>query len=75
MIEWSASHCVGGMFKNRSFTMPLDTTTFYLETAMCVSHLWPSLGYQHNILKHGKNKIHVHSPYSFTLWDHTSLQC
>jgi len=62
------------MSKNKMFTTPSKTTTFYLETATCFGSVHPSLRHQHDILKYGKNNIHVYSPYGFTLWDPTSLQ-
>jgi hypothetical protein len=49
------------------FTMPSKATTFYLETATCFGSVHPSLRHQHDILKYGKNGIHVFSPYGFTL--------
>jgi hypothetical protein len=59
--------------QNKMFTKPSKTTSFYLETARCFGCVHPSLSHQHNILKHGKNGIHMYSPHGFTLWDPTSL--
>ena len=70
-----------GTFKNKSFTMLSSTTTFYSETATYFGRLRPSSGHQLNIFNEVKCNIYIyiyiyiHSPYGFTQWNPTSLQC
>jgi hypothetical protein len=55
--------------------MPSNTITFYLERATCFGRLDHHRVHQHNILKYGIVQKRAYSPYGFTLWDPTSLQC